>query len=216
MIACTVLETRVQGEIMHAVKKLFLLAAGFATLSLPGIGRASPFLIIGNDEKIVWDDEGKAVLSPPGKDSVVIVDVAKPEEPKIVANLPLENTVVGPPVNMAISPNGDIALVANSIDLVQDGSALKQVPDDRIWVIDMKANPPKLVATVKGGKQKQLLHGVHNFPRNPCLEHGAGDHAARGGRWLAPHLGSHSQQCDEWTMLCQPDRHQRSIAKGKA
>jgi pimeloyl-ACP methyl ester carboxylesterase len=34
---------------------------------------------------------------------------------------------------MAISPKGDIAPVANSVDLVQDGVALKQVPDDRIW-----------------------------------------------------------------------------------
>jgi DNA-binding beta-propeller fold protein YncE len=142
---------------MQVGKKSLLLAAGFITLLLPSLGRASPFLIIGNDEKIVWDDEGKAVLSPPGKDSVVIVDVAKPEEPKIVANLPLENTVVGPPVNMAISPKGDVALVANSIDLVQDGGALKQVPDDRIWVIDMKANPPKLAGTVKGGKQPSGL-----------------------------------------------------------
>ena len=50
---------------------------------------------MGNDEKIVWDDEGKPVLSPPGKDSVVIVDAAKPEEPKILVSLPLENTVVG-------------------------------------------------------------------------------------------------------------------------
>jgi DNA-binding beta-propeller fold protein YncE len=142
---------------MHAGKRPLLLAAAFVALAVPTIGHASPFLIIGNDEKIVWDDEGKPVLSPPGKDSVVIVDLAKPEEPKIVATLPLENTVVGPPVNMGISPKGDIALVANSIDLVQDGGALKQVPDDRIWVIDLKANPPKLAATVKGGKQPSGL-----------------------------------------------------------
>jgi hypothetical protein len=80
---------------MHVGKKSLLLAAGFVALSLPSVGRASPFLVIGNDEKIVWDDEGKPVLSPPGKDSVVIVDVAKPEEPKILVSLPLENTVVG-------------------------------------------------------------------------------------------------------------------------
>lgn len=138
-------------------KKSLLLAASFVALMFANHGHASPFLIIGNDEKIVWDDEGKPVLSPPGKDSVVIVDVATPEEPKVVVSLPLENTVVGPPVNMAISPKGDIALVANSIDLVQDGGALKQVPDDRIWVIDLKANPPKLAGTVKGGKQPSGL-----------------------------------------------------------
>jgi DNA-binding beta-propeller fold protein YncE len=142
---------------MHVGKKSLLLAASFVALSFPNPGHASPFLIIGNDEKIVWDDDGKPVLSPPGKDSVVILDLAKPEEPKVLANLPLENTIVGPPVNMAISPAGDIALVANSIDVVQDGGALKQVPDGRIYVIDMKANPPKLAATIKGGKQPSGL-----------------------------------------------------------
>jgi DNA-binding beta-propeller fold protein YncE len=60
-------------------------------------------------------------------------------------------------VNIAISPKGDVALVANSVDLTQDGGALKQVPDDRIWVIDLKASPPKLAGTVKGGKQPSGL-----------------------------------------------------------
>ena len=33
---------------------------------------AAPFLIVGNDEKLIWDDEGKAVLSARGRDNVVI------------------------------------------------------------------------------------------------------------------------------------------------
>ena len=53
-------------------------------------------MIVDNDEKVLWDDAGKVVLSPPGKDSVLIVDLADPMNPKIVANLPLKNSVVGP------------------------------------------------------------------------------------------------------------------------
>jgi DNA-binding beta-propeller fold protein YncE len=118
---------------------------------------AKPFLIVGLDEKVLWDDDGKTVLSPPGKDSVLIVDLANPEDPKIVATLPLENSVVGPPVNLDIDPTGSVALVANSVDVVKDGDALKQVPDNKIFVIDMKANPPKLAATITGGKQPSGL-----------------------------------------------------------
>ncbi len=99
----------------------------------------------------------RPVLSPPGKDQVLIVDLADPESPKIVATLPLENSVVGPPVNVDIDPTGSVALVANSIDVVKDGDALKQVPDNKIFVIDLKANPPKLAATVTGGKQPSGL-----------------------------------------------------------
>src|SRR5277367_3958567 len=76
----------------------------------------------------------------------------------IVAMLPLENSIVGPPVNLDIDPSGSIALVANSVDLTKDGDALKQVPDNKIFVIDLKANPPKLAATITAGKQPSGLN----------------------------------------------------------
>jgi DNA-binding beta-propeller fold protein YncE len=114
-------------------------------------------MIVGNDEKVLWDDAGKLVLSPPGKDSVLIVDLADPMNPKIVANLPLKNSVVGPPVNVDIDPTGTVALVADSMNVIKEGDALKQVPDDKIYVIDMKANPPKLAATITGDKQPSGL-----------------------------------------------------------
>jgi DNA-binding beta-propeller fold protein YncE len=119
---------------------------------------AKPFMIVGIDEKVTWDDEGKTVLAAPGKDSVLIVDLANPESPEIVATLPLENSVVGPPVNVDIDPTGSVALVANSVDVVKEGNGLKQVPDNKIFVIDMKANPPKLAATLTGGKQPSGLN----------------------------------------------------------
>ncbi len=119
--------------------------------------QAKPFMIVGNDEKVWWDDDGKVVLSPSGKDSVLIVDLADPESPKIVATLPLKNSIVGPPVNLDIDPTGSVALVADSVDVTKDGEALKQVPDNKVYVIDLKATPPKLAATVTVGKQPSGL-----------------------------------------------------------
>jgi len=118
---------------------------------------AAPFMIVGNDEKQLWDDNGKVIFSPPGKDSVLIVDLADPLNPKIVANLTLKNSVVGPPTNLAIDPTGSIVLVADSVDIVTDGENLKPVPDDKIYVIDLKASPPKAVNTITGGKQPSGL-----------------------------------------------------------
>jgi DNA-binding beta-propeller fold protein YncE len=126
--------------------------------SLLGGALAKPFMIVGLDEKTVPDDDGKPILSLPGKDQVLIVDLASPENPKIAASLPLKNSVVGPPVNVDIDPTGSVALVADSVDVTKDGDALKQVPDNKIYVIDMKANPPKLAATVTGGKQPSGLN----------------------------------------------------------
>src|ERR1700737_4689504 len=116
------------------------------------IALAKPFMIVGTDEKVWWDDDGKTVLSPPGKDQVLIVDLADPESPRIVATLPLKNSIVGPPVNLDIDPTGSVALVAASVDVVKDGEALKQVPDNKVYVIDLKATPPKLAATITVGK----------------------------------------------------------------
>jgi DNA-binding beta-propeller fold protein YncE len=128
----------------------------FAVTSL-NFAHAAPLAIVGNDEKVLFDDAGKPLLSPPGKDSVLILDLADPENPKTIANLPLKNSIVGPPVNLAIDPTNSIALVADSIDVTKDGDALKAVPDDKLYVIDLKANPPKLASTVTLGKQPSGL-----------------------------------------------------------
>ncbi|MGA2895922.1 MAG: YncE family protein [Xanthobacteraceae bacterium] len=118
--------------------------------------RAAPFMIVGDDEKAGFVN-GKSVISPPGKDAVLIVDLADPLNPKIVANLPLKNSVVGPPGNLDIDPTGSIAIVADSMNAIKDGDNYKQVPDNKIYVIDLKANPPKLINTLEGGKQPSGL-----------------------------------------------------------
>jgi len=115
------------------------------------------FLIIGDDNKLYWDDTGKTVFTEPGKDEVVIVDIKDPEAPKIVATLQLENSIVGPPTNLAISPDNSIALVADSMTVVDDNGAHKMVTTDKLWVIDLKTNPPKLAQTVTLGKQPSGL-----------------------------------------------------------
>jgi DNA-binding beta-propeller fold protein YncE len=84
---------------------------------------------------------------------VSIIDISSPTKPRIVANLPLMNTITGPPVNLAITPDQHLALVANSLDWVKDGEDWKGVPDNKIYVIDLTASPPVQTATVEAGKQ---------------------------------------------------------------
>src|SRR5208337_1146308 len=140
-----------QRDIMGILTAVIVLAAGLS------VARSAPLMIVGNDEKLLWDDQSKPVLSLPGKDSVLIVDLADPLDPKIIANLLLKNSVVGPPVNVDIDPTGSVALVADSVNVIKDGDALKQVPDDKVHVIDLKASPPKAIATITVGKQPSGL-----------------------------------------------------------
>ena len=69
---------------------------------------------------------------------MLVVDIGTdPLAPKIVANLPLMNTIFGPPTNLQITPDGKLALVANSMDYVADGASWKAVPDNKLYVIDL-------------------------------------------------------------------------------
>jgi len=137
---------------MRAIIRLLALGAG--ALLLPTGGVRAQLLITGNDEKVSFDaDTGRTITHPVGKDTVSIIDIVDPAKPKIVANLPLMNTITGPPVNLAITPDQHLALVANSLDWVKDGDGWKGVPDNKIYVIDLTASPPVQIATVEAGKQ---------------------------------------------------------------
>ena len=110
-------------------------------------------IIVGIDNKVFWDADGKPLFTAPGKDVVVVLDIKNRLTPRVVATLPLMNSVFGPPVNLAITPDESLALAANSMDWIQDGSAWKGVPANDVFVIDLKSNPPALISTVKVGKQ---------------------------------------------------------------
>jgi DNA-binding beta-propeller fold protein YncE len=126
-------------------------------LGLWPLAASAQFLIVGNDEKLGWDDKGAAKIGAPGKDTVTIVDIKSPGKPRIVASLQLENSVIGPPTNLAITPDNSLALVANSIHVVQDGDAWKNTPDTKVYVIDLKANPPAQIGTLEVGKQPSCM-----------------------------------------------------------
>ncbi len=128
-----------------------------ALVAVPS-GAQAQLMIVGNDEKVIFNDAGQAAFSAPGKDTVSIVDIGtNPESPRIIANLPLMNSVVGPPTNLAITPDERLAIVANSLNWIQEGAAWKSVPDNKLYVIDLKASPPKQIATVEVGKQPSGL-----------------------------------------------------------
>ena len=127
--------------------------AACATMESAAPGKPE-YMVVGIDNKVTWGSDGKIQFSAPGKDAVTIVDIGtNPANPKIVANLPLMNSIFGPPTNLSITPNGQLALVANSMDWMQEGTGWKPAPDNKLYVIDLTTNPPRLINTVAVGKQ---------------------------------------------------------------
>src|SRR5258708_2254830 len=86
---------------------LALLAAGSA-------GAGPHDILIGLDAKVSSGPDG-LVNGAPGKDELLIMDVTKPAKPVLRARLPLMNSLLGPPTNLQITPDGKLALVANSV-----------------------------------------------------------------------------------------------------
>ena len=128
-----------------------------ALLVLTVLPATGELMIVGNDTKVTFDEKGTATFSAPGKDTVSIVDITNREAPRIIASLPLMNSIFGPPTNLAMTPDERLAIVANSMTWAQEGGAWKPAPDNKLYVIDLKASPPKHIGTVEVGKQPSGL-----------------------------------------------------------
>ncbi|HEV2097746.1 MAG TPA: hypothetical protein VGR45_02335 [Stellaceae bacterium] len=114
-------------------------------------------MIVGNDAKPSVSADGKVVMQAPGHDTLSIIDTSQPATPRIAATIPLDNTIVGPPVNLAITPSRDLALVANTMKGVAKGDGFGLAPDTRLFVVDLAANPPAIIDTLQLGKSPEGL-----------------------------------------------------------
>lgn len=116
-------------------------------VSQPVQGR---LMIVGNDGRISWNAQGEQIKSlDASKDNVCIVDISsRPESPKIIATLPLINSIYGPPTNMIISPDEKLALVSNPVKVVKQDGELAVVPDNLLHVINL-VGTPKLIETIE-------------------------------------------------------------------
>ena len=133
-----------------------LLALTIAPIAWPYSALAD-LMIVGNDEKVVFDAEGNRAFVAPGKDTISVVDITNREAPKILISFPLMNSIFGPPVNLAITADERLAIVANSVDWIQDGTSWKPQPDTKLYVFNLKTNPPSQIGTVEVGKQPSGL-----------------------------------------------------------
>lgn len=130
-----------------------LRAALAAVMTLACATAHAELMVVGGDNKVAFSDTG-AVFRAPGNDVVSIVDIGSdPAAPRIVADIPLMNSVFGPPTNLAITPNERLALVANAMNWVETEDGWKPEPDNKINVIDLTLDPPAVIDTVEVGRQ---------------------------------------------------------------
>jgi len=102
-----------------------------------------------NDTKVVNVDGVNQIVQNPPPDNVTIVDLGV-SPPKVVGQLNAPGSVVGPPQSVAVAPDESIALVAASTK-IDPADPTKTAPDNRLSVIDLKASPPAVIATLQLG-----------------------------------------------------------------
>jgi len=100
-----------------------------------------------NDGKAVLVNGVNSIPSPVADDTVTILDLGA-SPPKVLGEVKAPSSVAGPPQNVAIAPDESIALVAASLR-IDPNDPKKLVPDNRVTVIDLKANPPAVIATLE-------------------------------------------------------------------
>jgi len=110
---------------------------------------AAQLAVSANDAKAVLVNGVNTVPPNPADDTVTIIDLGV-SPPKVVGELKAPSSVVGPPQNVAIAPDESITLISSNMKL-DAADPKKLVPDNRVSVIDLKATPPAVIATLEAG-----------------------------------------------------------------
>ena len=117
-------------------------------LALPP-GAPAQWAISSNDNKVILDNGMVKVVPDAAPDTVTIIDLGA-TPPKVIAELPVPGSVVGPPMSVAVTPDQGLALVTSSMKK-DPADATKTIPDNRVSVVDLRATPPAVIATLQAG-----------------------------------------------------------------
>src|SRR5438876_965956 len=91
-----------------------------------------------------------AAPMPRAAPDTITLSALRASPPKVLAEIEAPTSVVGPPLSVAITPDESLALVTAAMR-IDPADPSKQIPDARMSVIDLKASPPKIVATLEAG-----------------------------------------------------------------
>ncbi len=194
-----------------------------SALALPFLcsGANAQIAVSANDNKIALVDGANTVPANPPPDTVTILDIGV-SPPKVLGEVQAPSSVVGVPQSVAVSKDESFAIVTSAMK-VDPADPKKTTPDDRVSVIDLKANPPAVTQTLQAGA------GVTGVSINPAgtlaLTANRNDgsrvdlhdqrqdtHAGRQGRFRQQGLGAEPRRIPARRQVC--DRHARRRSPG--
>ena len=129
--------------------RLVALVALFAVVALVPVAHGQ-LLLSTNDNKVTLVNGAATVVKSPPPDTLTVIDL-KAWPPKVLAELDVPGSVVGPPFSVAVSPDESLALVTAN-EKLDPGDPTKRIPNNTMSVVDLKAAPPRIIATLETGK----------------------------------------------------------------
>jgi DNA-binding beta-propeller fold protein YncE len=128
------------------VLSLPLLCLSIVSIASPAYAQIA---VSSNDNKVVNVEGVNRIVENPAPDNATIIDLGV-SPPKIIGQIDVPGSVVGPPQSVAIAPDESLALIVASTK-IDPTDAKKTVNDNRLSVIDLKVSPPAVIATVEVG-----------------------------------------------------------------
>ncbi len=123
----------------------------FVAITCLGDTATGDILVSANEGKYDLSSGRGRAIENPEPDSLTILDFAQ-FPPRVNHVTGVANSVIGPPSNVAITPDERFALVANSVSRYTDDPK-KPVPDDVLQVVALRGAASSVVARVKVGQQ---------------------------------------------------------------
>jgi DNA-binding beta-propeller fold protein YncE len=121
-----------------------------AVLATPVGTTHAQIAVSANDNKVLLVDGKVTVVPNPPPDTVSVIDL-KSSPPRVIGEVAAPVSVVGPPLSVAVTPDESLALVTAS-NKIDPKDPTKQAPNNQVSVIDLKAQPPKVLATLEAGR----------------------------------------------------------------
>ncbi len=108
------------------------------------------WVLSANDQRFVLADGAGTIREQPAPGSMTVVRLGA--EARATQVEPVPCSVIGPPTSIAVTPDGRLALVTNSMRL-DPSDASRQVPDDRVSAVRLTGETPRVEREVVVGRQ---------------------------------------------------------------
>ena len=108
---------------------------------------AAQIAVSANDNKVKLNNGKVDVVKGPAADTITVIDLGA-NPPKVLSEIEVPNSVVGPPLNVAITPKQEIALITSNMK-IDPAAPEKTIPDDRVTVVDLTTLHASLTSRLK-------------------------------------------------------------------